>query len=99
VHSSASGAATGPHSATSILHPNLCRPPRKDCDEYNAVLTRLRSFILPGRITVAAHLHMAHTMARRAQRSTWSAPDEHGTRDFPKVTVPPLDPNNRKKAR
>jgi hypothetical protein len=23
---------------------------------------------------------------------------EHGERDFPKVTVPPLDPDNRKKA-
>jgi cob(I)alamin adenosyltransferase len=114
----------------------------RDCDEYNLVLTKLRSFILPGGTPVAAQLHVPRTVARRAERSTWSALDEHGDsvnpltvkylnrlsdllfilsrvastdshggtgdvlwvpggehgeRDFPKVTVPPLDPDNRKK--
>jgi hypothetical protein len=27
----------------------------------------------------------------------WVPGGEHGERDFPKVTVPPLDPDNRKK--
>lgn len=34
----------------------------RDCDEYNAVLTKLRSFILPGGTPVAAQLHVARTV-------------------------------------
>jgi cob(I)alamin adenosyltransferase len=48
------------------------------CDEYNEVLTKLRSFILNGGTLVAAQLHVARTVARRAERSTWAAMDEHG---------------------
>jgi hypothetical protein len=32
-----------------------------------------------------------------AYRSRTVPGGEHGERDFPKVTVPPLDPDNRKK--
>jgi cob(I)alamin adenosyltransferase len=35
----------------------------------------LRSFILPGGTIGAAHLHVARTVARRAERSTWAAID------------------------
>ncbi|MFB4202366.1 Cob(I)yrinic acid a,c-diamide adenosyltransferase [wastewater metagenome] len=37
-------------------------------DAYNAELESLRSFILPGGVARAAHLHMARTVARRAER-------------------------------
>lgn len=37
-------------------------------DEMNAALEPLRSFILPGGSTLAAHLHMCRTVARRAER-------------------------------
>ncbi len=37
-------------------------------DEINANLQSLRSFILPGGSPLAAHLHMARTIARRAER-------------------------------
>lgn len=45
------------------------------CDSYNAELETLRSFILPGGTIGAAHLHVARTIARRAERSTWAAID------------------------
>jgi len=46
-----------------------------ECDQYNERLTPLRSFILPGGTPVAAHLHVARTVVRRAERSTWAALD------------------------
>jgi cob(I)alamin adenosyltransferase len=42
------------------------------CDEFNAGLTALRSFVLPGGTPGAALLHVARTVARRAERSTWA---------------------------
>ncbi|RDB42883.1 cob(I)yrinic acid a,c-diamide adenosyltransferase [Halomonas sp. DQ26W] len=40
----------------------------KSIDEFNAELESLRSFILPGGTLLSAHLHMARTIARRAER-------------------------------
>ncbi len=37
-------------------------------DQLNADLTPLRSFILPGGTATAAHLHVARTVCRRAER-------------------------------
>ena len=48
------------------------------CDTYNATLEPLRSFILPGGTPGAALLHVARTVARRAERSAWAAIEEHG---------------------
>lgn len=42
------------------------------CDEFNADLAKLDSFILPGGTTAAALLHQARTLARRAERSAWA---------------------------
>lgn len=41
------------------------------CDEYNARLSKLDSFILPGGTPGAALLHVARTVARRAERAAW----------------------------
>ncbi|MDQ2838298.1 MAG: cob(I)yrinic acid a,c-diamide adenosyltransferase [Actinomycetota bacterium] len=41
------------------------------CDEFNEQLPKLASFILPGGSPGAAYLHVARTVARRAERSTW----------------------------
>lgn len=45
------------------------------CDAYNARLEPLRSFVLPGGSMAAAHLHVARTVVRRAERTTWAALD------------------------
>lgn len=50
-----------------------------DCDTYNEGLGKLRSFILPGGTAAAAHLHVARTVVRRAERSAWAAIETHGT--------------------
>ena len=42
------------------------------CDEFNADLAKLDSFILPGGTPGAALLHQARTLARRAERSGWA---------------------------
>lgn len=47
------------------------------CDEYNERLDNLRSFILPAGTPAAAALHVARTVARRAERATWGALAEH----------------------
>jgi cob(I)alamin adenosyltransferase len=43
------------------------------CDEYNEHLPALRSFILNGGTPAAAQLHVARTVARRAERAAWAA--------------------------
>jgi cob(I)alamin adenosyltransferase len=48
------------------------------CDEYNSVLTKLRSFILNGGTPFAAQLHVARTVVRRAERSAWAAVEAYG---------------------
>ncbi len=47
------------------------------CDHYNDQVESLRSFVLPGGTAAAAHLHVARTVVRRAERSTWAALAEH----------------------
>jgi len=42
-----------------------------DCDEFNSGLRTLDSFILPGGTGASALLHLARTVARRAERSAW----------------------------
>jgi cob(I)alamin adenosyltransferase len=42
------------------------------CDEFNARLTKLSSFILPGGTPGAALLHVSRTVTRRAERATWA---------------------------
>ncbi|MGV0745626.1 cob(I)yrinic acid a,c-diamide adenosyltransferase [Mycolicibacterium sp. XJ870] len=48
------------------------------CDEFNEALPALNSFVLPGGTPLSALLHVARTVARRAERSAWAAAAEHG---------------------
>ncbi len=48
------------------------------CDHYNAQVDKLRSFVLPGGTKGSALLHVATTATRRAERSTWTAMEQHG---------------------
>ena len=42
-------------------------------DKYNQDLAPLKSFVLPSGTPAAAHLHVARTVVRRAERCTWHA--------------------------
>jgi cob(I)alamin adenosyltransferase len=46
-------------------------------DHFNEGLETLRSFVLPGGTKAAAHLHVARTVVRRAERATWAALEAH----------------------
>jgi cob(I)alamin adenosyltransferase len=43
------------------------------CDEWNADLPELKSFVLPGGTETAARLHVARTVCRRVERDTLAA--------------------------
>lgn len=46
------------------------------CDEVNATLAPLRSFVIPGGTPASAHLHVCRTVCRRAERRAIAAQDE-----------------------
>ncbi|MEU9868500.1 MULTISPECIES: cob(I)yrinic acid a,c-diamide adenosyltransferase [Actinomadura] len=60
------------------IEPSYVERLEEACDEYNADLPTLRSFILPGGTPGAALLHVARTVTRRAERSAWAAIEAHG---------------------
>lgn len=49
------------------------------CDEVNAGLEPLTSFVLPGGSAAAAHLHVARTVCRRAERAVVMLSDHEPT--------------------
>ncbi|MFV2174353.1 cob(I)yrinic acid a,c-diamide adenosyltransferase [Actinomadura sp. LOL_016] len=61
------------------IDPSYIERLEADCDEQNEKLRPLRSFILPGGAPGAALLHVARTVARRAERTAWAAVEAHGT--------------------
>jgi cob(I)alamin adenosyltransferase len=48
-----------------------------DCDEANAALAPLTSFVLPGGSEAAARLHVARAVCRRVEREALAAEAEH----------------------
>ena len=46
------------------------------CDEVNATLAPLRSFVIPGGTPAAAHLHVCRTVCRRAERRALAVGEE-----------------------
>ena len=46
------------------------------CDEVNATLEPLKSFVLPGGTPAAAQLHVARTVCRRAERLAVACGDD-----------------------
>jgi cob(I)alamin adenosyltransferase len=49
-----------------------------EIDRFNAALAPLRSFVLPGGSAAAAHLHLARTICRRAERLIAQLKDRPG---------------------
>jgi len=62
------------------------------CDEFAEGLPDLRSFILPGGSPAGAHLHLARTVVRRAERSGWRAAEEHGLATSPEAAPGGVNP-------
>ncbi|HWC23741.1 MAG TPA: cob(I)yrinic acid a,c-diamide adenosyltransferase [Flexivirga sp.] len=54
-----------------------------DCDRLGDEVETLRSFILPGGCVGSAHLHVARTVARRAERAAWLALETYGAAEAP----------------
>lgn len=48
----------------------------RDCDRFNAELPELKSFVLPGGSELAARLHVARAVCRRAERDALEAAEE-----------------------
>lgn len=59
--------AEAPYPVLRIIQTQVDRL-ESEIDTMNATLPALRSFILPGGSTLAAHLHLCRTVARRAER-------------------------------
>jgi len=55
------------------------------CDAFNEPLPELKSFVLPGGGEAAARLHVARTIARRAELLALAADDEHGVNPLARV--------------
>jgi cob(I)alamin adenosyltransferase len=56
-----------------------------EIDRLNAELAPLRSFVLPGGLPAAAHLHLARTICRRAERLIAELIDKAGESVTPEV--------------
>ena len=73
--------------APTYAHPPLRVLPQwvdeleRECDRFGEPLATLRSFVLPAGTAGSAHLHVARTVARRAERATWTAIQTYGTGD------------------
>jgi cob(I)alamin adenosyltransferase len=63
----------------------------QEIDDFNSALAPLRSFVLPGGTPAAAHLHLARTVCRRAERLLVELADTEGER----VSVPVMKYLNR----
>jgi cob(I)alamin adenosyltransferase len=57
------------------------------CDEFNARLSKLDSFILPGGTAGAALLHVARTVSRRAERRAWALVEADADRTNPQAVT------------
>src|SRR5436309_6428585 len=63
-----SGKGKGPGGARLTVTAAQVQWLESEIDRFNAELAPLKSFILPGGSAAAAHLHLARTVCRRAER-------------------------------
>ena len=68
--------ATGKGQARLRVTPEYAAWLEQVCDEVNAKLEPLRSFVIPGGTPAAAYLHMCRTVCRRAERRAIAVGEE-----------------------
>ena len=61
-----------------VITPKQVERLERDIDALNATLAPLKSFVLPGGMPAAAHLHVARTVCRRAERVMVSLGEKKG---------------------
>ena len=74
----AAGKGKGPGGARLTVSEAQVTRLETDVDRLNTVLAPLRSFVLPGGAPAAAHLHLARTICRRAERMMVELADQPG---------------------
>ena len=79
------GQGKGPGGARLTVTDNQVAWLETEIDRLNAELAPLRSFVLPGGSPAAAHLHLARTICRRAERLTAELKDKAGEGVTPEV--------------
>jgi cob(I)alamin adenosyltransferase len=70
--------AKGPGGERLAIVDAQCERLEREIDRLNAQLAPLRSFVLPGGEPAAAYLHLARTVARRAERVIVELADQPG---------------------
>ena len=83
------------------ITPSYVHGSRRACDEVNATLEPLRSFVIPGGTPAAAALHVCRTVCRRAERRAIAVSDVNPRgRALPQPAVgPALHPRPRRERR
>ncbi|MGC1778852.1 MAG: cob(I)yrinic acid a,c-diamide adenosyltransferase [Xanthobacteraceae bacterium] len=72
------GVGKGPGGARLTVTDNQVKWLEAEIDRFNDALKPLRSFVLPGGSAAAAHLHLARTICRRAERLIAELRDQEG---------------------
>ncbi|MGB7034637.1 MAG: cob(I)yrinic acid a,c-diamide adenosyltransferase [Xanthobacteraceae bacterium] len=72
------GMGKGPGGARLTVTENQVKWLEAEIDRFNETLKPLRSFVLPGGGAAAAHLHLARTICRRAERLIAELKDQEG---------------------
>lgn len=72
------GVGKGPGGARLTVTDNQVKWLEAEIDRFNDALKPLRSFVLPGGSAAAAHLHLARTICRRAERLIAELKDHEG---------------------
>jgi cob(I)alamin adenosyltransferase len=68
------------HAGQPVIREEHVTALEREIDVWNASLPALQSFVLPGGGLVAAHLHLARTVCRRAERAVVRVADEDTVR-------------------
>jgi len=68
------------HPAQPVIRDEHVAALEREIDAWNEALPALESFVLPGGGLAAAHLHLARTVCRRAERAVVRAADQEALR-------------------